>query len=59
MRLDSNFIQQVWTLTVQSLVTVSVDKLMDHSIFDLLIESFIESSLEIKQIIYPLILEIT
>jgi hypothetical protein len=35
-------------LTVQSLVTVSVDKLMDHSIFDLLIESFIESSLEIK-----------
>lgn len=49
----------MWSLVLKSLTAVPVNSLIDAKIFDSLVNAFIVSSEEIKQITFPQILAIT
>lgn len=49
----------MWALVLKSLTAVSVNQLIEAKIFDSLVNAFLISTEEIKQITYPQILQIT
>ena len=49
----------MWSLVLKSLTAVSVNQLIEAKIFDALVNAFLISTEEIKQITYPQILNIT
>lgn len=55
----TKYLSQMWSLVLKSLTAVSVNQLIEAKIFDALVNAFLVSSEEIKQITYPQILNIT
>lgn len=49
----------MWSLVLKSLTAVGVNQLIEAKIFDALVNAFLLSTEEIKQITYPKILQIT
>jgi hypothetical protein len=56
---QTKYLSQMWSLVLKSLTAVSVNQLIDAKIFDALVNAFLISTEEIKQITYPQILSIT
>ena len=56
---QTKYLSHMWSLVLKSLTTVSVNQLIEAKIFDALVNAFLVSSEEIKQITYPQILSIT
>ena len=56
---QTKYLSQMWSLVLKSLTAVSVNQLIEAKIFDALVNAFLISTEEIKQITYPQILQIT
>eukprot|EP00347_Sterkiella_histriomuscorum_P017580 403348792 len=56
---QTKYLSQMWSLVLKTLTSVNVNQLIEAKIFDSLVNAFLISSEDIKQITFPQILAIT